>query len=93
MSEGLWIVLGAAIGVFGSFLAAWLKREGKRDYFDKTAIKFLKKKLKESPEGLSWDQISNIGNNIGLNETEIKQLLLLANAEPGGTVKVLWKLK
>lgn len=93
MSEGGWAILGAAIGALGSFLATWLKLRGKRDYFDNMAIKFLKKKLQESPDGLTWEEISKHGKNIGLKDDEIKQLLFLAKAEPNETTPFRWKLK
>lgn len=93
MSEGGWIVLGAAIGALGSFLATWVKLRGKRDYFDDEAIRFLKKRLKESADGLGWEEIRKHGHNIGLKDDEIKQLLLLAKAEPSGTTTLRWKLK
>jgi hypothetical protein len=93
MSEGIWIILGAAIGVLGSMLVTWLKLEGKRDYFDKKAIKHFREMLKNRPDGLAWEEIRTLGKNIGLQDDEIKQLLFLANAEPSGTTPLRWKLR
>ena len=93
MSDGIFIVLGAVIAALGSFFATWLRLTGKRDYYDKEATKFLVKKLKQHPDGVAWEEIRVHGKNIGLDDEGIKQLLLLAKAEPSETPPLRWKLK
>lgn len=81
MAEGGWVVLGAAIGTFGSvattLLNAWLTRN-KPDYFDQRAMKLLKGVLSESR--YPWHPIGRLSHIVGLSHEDTRQLLLLVGA-------------
>jgi hypothetical protein len=74
-------LLSAVIGVTGALVTTWLRLRGRADYFDKAAMRLLKRKLAQSPEGLSGIEVDEYGKQIGLEPKETRQLLVLLHAE------------
>jgi hypothetical protein len=92
-AEGVWVILGTAIGAIGSmattFLNAWLTKD-RPDYFDRRAMKLLTKILSESTA--PWHDIRTLSNVIGCSQDDTRQLLLMIGARGHESGSGAWAL-
>lgn len=92
MAEGIWVALGAAIGVTGSILTtalnAYLTRE-KPDRYEVAASKLLKEMLEK---GNKWRPLSSLAAVIGASEQDTKEMLLILGARASDRNPELWGL-
>lgn len=93
MGEGLWVVLGAAIGTVGSisttWLAAHLSRQSAHPKYDKAIQKLLLAMLEDGPK---WRNINTLASVTGLNEQDVKDFLIEMGARGSETKPHLWGL-
>jgi hypothetical protein len=94
MAEGLWVVLGAAIGTVGSvsttWLAAHLQRQSQFPKFDKAAEALLGAMLENGP---NWREIQTLAAVSGMTEKDTKAYLIVMGARGSETDKNLWGVK
>ena len=93
MGEGLWVVLGAAIGTAGSvsttWLAAHLSRQSKYPKYDKAVQGLLKAMLQDGPK---WRNMSTLASVTGLTGSDVKEYLIEMGARGSETNPHLWGL-
>jgi hypothetical protein len=93
MGEGLWVVLGTAIGALGSVVANWLNlywaRQSKYPAYDEAIEALLKKMLETGPK---WRKIETLMHVTGLSEQDTKEYLITMHARGSETNGKLWGL-
>ncbi len=92
MAEGGWVVLGAAIGSFGSILTTWLASYlGKKppDPFDAAALALLRKMLEGEHQ---WRNIDTLANVVGLDNKTTKEYLVVLGARGSELDGKMWGL-
>jgi len=93
MSDGAWVVAGAAIGTLGSIATTWLseclKRRSKYPKFDKAVQKLLRDLLTRGPR---WRRVETLAAVTGLTEQDVKEYLIEMHARGSETDGRLWGL-
>jgi hypothetical protein len=93
MADGLWVVVGAAIGTAGSILTTWLNahlgQRSKFPEFDKGVKTLLTKMLTDGPK---WRKIKTLASVTGLSEQDTKEYLIELGARGSETDGNLWGL-
>ncbi len=93
MGEGLWVVLGAAIGTAGSvsttWLSAFLSRQSSHPKYDKAIEELLQAMLSNGPK---WRNLSTLAAVTGLSENHVKEYLVEMRARGSETNPRLWGL-
>jgi len=93
MGEGIWVVLGAAIGTIGSvsttWLTAYLKRRSKYPKYDKAVQALLLALLRDGPK---WRKVSTLASVTGLTQSDVKEYLVEMGARGSETNPGLWGL-
>lgn len=92
MADGGWIVLSAAVGAAGSIVTSWMNAwfsRGRPDYFDKIAIKILKRELEDGTE----HSLRELSNLIGLHDKETRELLLISGATGNKNDSTRWAIR
>jgi hypothetical protein len=91
--DGVWVVLGAAIGTFGSIATSWLnahlQRSSQYPKYDKAIDNLLKAMLEAGPK---WRNVRTLANVTGLSESDVKEYLVLLGARGSETDSTLWGL-
>lgn len=93
MDNGLWVVLGAAIGTAGSILTTWLNahlgRKSKFPEYDRAVKALLVAMLSGEPK---WRKIQTLASVTGLSEQDAKEYLIELGARGSETNGTLWGL-
>ena len=93
MAEGIWVLLGAAIGTFGSLATTWLSshlsRKSAHPKFDKAVEKLLRQMLDGEHQ---WRKLETLASVTGLSEQETKEYLIEIGARGSETDGDLWGL-
>jgi hypothetical protein len=93
MAEGVWVLLGTALGTAGSLGTTWLSsylgRQSKYPKFDKAVEDLLKKMLTDGPE---WRKLETLASVTGLSEEHAKEYLIEIGARGSETNSRLWGL-
>ncbi|MCH8616692.1 hypothetical protein LZ016_11350 [Sphingomonas sp. SM33] len=93
MAEGVWVLLGAALGTLGSLSTTWLSshlsRQSKYPKFDRAVEELLKKMLADGPR---WRKLETLASVTGLSEKHAKEYLIELGARGSETDGRLWGL-
>lgn len=77
MAEGVWVLLGTALGTLGSLGTTWLQshlsRKSAHPKFDKAVEKLLKQMLSGD---YNWRKLETLANVTGLSQQEVKEYLI-----------------
>ncbi len=91
--DGVWVVLGAAIGTVGSIATSWLnahlQRASQYPKYDKAIDNLLKDMLEIGPK---WRKVKTLANVTGLSEGDVKEYLILLGARGSEADSSLWGL-
>jgi len=92
MAEGVWVVLGAAVGAISAVITTILSAriKDRPDYFDKKAMSLLTQIMSKSTA--PWHDIKRLSAVIGLPNEETRQLLLLIGARGHESGSGAWAL-
>lgn len=93
MAEGMWVLLGSAVGTLGSLSTTWLSsylgRQSKYPKFDQAVEALLKKMLTDGPK---WRKLETLASVTGLTEKHAKEYLIELGARGSETDPRLWGL-
>ena len=93
MSDGAWVVLGAAIGMVGSVATTWLNahfaRLSKYPKYDRSIEQILLRLLRD---GQNWRSLNTLSNVTGLTPKHTKEYLIEIGARGSETNPNLWGL-
>ena len=93
MGEGLWVVLGTAIGATGSVVTTWLNsylsRQSKYPKYDQAVKELLLAMLSQKQ---TWRELDTLMHVTGLNEKDTKAYLIELKARGSETNARLWGL-
>lgn len=92
MADGIWVVLGAAVGTVGTLATTWLSaylNKKSADPFDAAAMKLLRSMLEGKH---NWRKITTLANVVGLDEKTTKEYLVVLGARGSETNANLWGL-
>ncbi|MGJ3649045.1 hypothetical protein ACLB0R_11295 [Sphingomonas sp. GlSt437] len=94
MSDGGWVVLGAAIGTAGSVATTWLtallERRSEFPDYDKAVCDLLRKILSKPND--TWQNIQTLSRVTGLRDNDIKEYLIQIGARGSTKNGELWRL-
>jgi hypothetical protein len=93
MAEGLWVLLGTALGTVGSIATTWLSshlsRQSPHPKFDKAVEKLLREMLEGEH---NWRKLETLASVTGLSEEHAKEYLVELGARGSETDARLWGL-
>lgn len=93
MAEGVWVLLGTAIGTVGSLSTTWLSshlsRKSAHPKFDKAVEKLLRQMLDGKHK---WRRLETLASVTGLSQKETKEYLIEIGARGSETDANLWGL-
>src|SRR5690348_3460080 len=93
MAEGAWVLLGTAVGTFGSLATTWLSahlsRKSPHPKFDKAVEKLLKQMLSGD---YNWRKLETLANVTGLSPKEVKEYLIELKARGSEVDPLRWGL-
>lgn len=93
MSDGMWVVLGAAVGTAGSIATTWLSatlsRRSAFPKYDAAVVKLLRDMLEADPR---WRKLDTLAKVTGLTPKDAKEYLIEMGARGSSTDGNLWGL-
>jgi len=93
MAEGVWVILGAAIGTMGSIGTTWLTAhlslKSPHPKYDKAVEALLTQMLTNGPQ---WRKLGTLANVTGLSDEHAKEYLIELGARGSETNPQLWGL-
>lgn len=93
MAEGVWVLLGTAVGTVGSLATTWLSshlsRKSPHPKFDRAVEKLLRQMLNGEHK---WRSLETLASVTGLTHKEVKEYLIEFGARGSETDPRLWGL-
>lgn len=93
MAEGVWVLLGTALGTIGSLATTWLSshlsRKSPHPKFDKAVETLLRQMLQGEHK---WRKLDTLASVTGLTHKETKEYLIEIGARGSETDAGLWGL-
>jgi hypothetical protein len=93
MAEGVWVLLGTALGTIGSLATTWLSahlsRRSPHPKFDKAVQKVLSQMLSGE---YNWRKLETLANVTGLTQKEVKEYLIELKARGSEVDPQRWGL-
>jgi hypothetical protein len=93
MAEGVWAVMGTAVGVTGTLATTWLSaslaRQSPHPKYDKAVERLLLKMLESGPK---WRRLSTLARVTGLSEKHTMEYLVEMGARGSENDDNLWGL-